>query len=114
MEAKEKIDVSLPVWLNILVNQGPTTTALLLLIAVVLGWIPSEMLEKSRANTANINLIRGQMEQMLNLQWTYNEYQNVLLRSICRQIAPLDKQGQCDPLFKGYDERVLKEREDKR
>lgn len=75
------------------------------LFGALMGWIPSRfsqslelqermlsVMEKHDANTTRANTARI----------SATRYQNMLLRSICRNEAPMKAQGECEPKYTGF------------
>jgi hypothetical protein len=78
------------------------------LLAALLGWIPSPMTNalNSFEKVANALQSHDQKSSELRQQITDSmNYQNALLRTICRGITPANLQMQCEPRYRGYEEK---------
>ncbi len=79
-----------------------------ILLACLMGWIKTpmttslEILEKTVTvlQSHDLNTQRANTERL-----NATLYQNMLLRSICRNQAPLQSQGTCEPRYQGYEEK---------
>ena len=96
-------DIKSLAW-RLLLQHGPWALLTIFLIATILGWLPSpqskqiELLEGLILENRK-NIIAAGRQQEVDAA-----YQNVLLRAMCRNMVPLQQQGQCEPTYYGYDE----------
>lgn len=89
-------------------RQGPWAALALILLAALLGWIPSPMLrmldilnrqvQVLEAHDRNSSVLRQEIIESTN-------YQNSLLRTLCRSMVPQAQQAACEPRYKGYEEK---------
>jgi hypothetical protein len=105
----EAVVGNLPLWLKVSIVLGfPTFVASVLLFAL-LGWIPSPMTMALASLQAQAETLarheRDSQAQRAEFIQTL-QYQSVIMRSICRGIVPAANQHQCEPTYRGYEERV--------
>lgn len=85
------------------------------LLAALLGWIPSPMTEQQANNLRMLKLLEQQGDAMRahdqngseerREQTAQARYANMLLRSLCRGIVPAQNQHQCEPKYYGWEEK---------
>lgn len=85
------------------------------LLAALLGWIPSPMTRQQEQQQLMLNLLQNQilslqahdrnsMEARVEASRQQN-YANMLLRTLCRSVAPAQRQMECEPRYGGYEEK---------
>ena len=78
------------------------------LLAALMGWIPSPLTQSLNVLEKTVTVLEkhDQSTREANVARAYaTRYQNMLLRSICRNEAPLKEQGQCEPKYDGFQEK---------
>jgi len=96
----------LPVWARVIAVLGFPTVVAVLLLAVFLGWIKSPLTEVLSLQQQQIAIMAQNLQsaqQFRNEERITLEYQNVLLRTLCRNFAK--DQTQCEPRYFGYEEK---------
>lgn len=99
----------LPLWARIVAVLGFPTTIACILLAVFLGWLKSPLSEvvfQQQQQIAIMNQLLKQREIARYEDREGREYQNMLLRILCRAII---KEAQtnssaCEPRYRGYEE----------
>jgi len=97
----------LPVWVRVVSILGFPTSIACVLLAVLLGWLKSPLTEIVNQQAQEIALMTQVLRQAeINRAHADSmiEYQNVLLRTLCRTYAKEGLQTQCEPRFRGYEE----------
>jgi hypothetical protein len=97
----------LPLWVRIIAVVGFPTTIACVLLAVFLGWFESPLTKVVQQQSQQIQLLTQVLQTaQLNRQEeraTF-EYQNLLLRTLCRTYAKPELQLQCEPRYRGFEE----------
>ena len=85
------------------------------LLAALLGWIPSPMTRQQDQQAIMLQLLQNQIDSLRAHDKNSTEaraeasrqqnYANMLLRTLCRSIATAQMQQQCEPKYQGYEER---------
>lgn len=97
----------MPIWVRIAVFFGFPSAVAAILLAALLGAIPSPMTQMLILLAAqNQTLTNHSMETAAQRDEIRQQlqYQNIILRSICRGIVPSQNQSQCEPSYQGYQE----------
>lgn len=100
--------VGLPLWVKVSVVLGFPTVIALILLAALLGWVPSPMITMLDVlkTQAAIQIHHDMDTQALRRELlTSTEYQAMLMRTICRSIVPAQSHYQCEPRYKGWEEK---------
>ena len=83
-------------------------TILLVAIAALIYYEGEQI--KTQISTVQTDRVRqldnlqGIIQQIFQMDYSNYDYQNKLLRAICRNESPLQQQGQCEPSYKGFPE----------
>jgi hypothetical protein len=96
-------------------QHGPWAFLALILIAAMLGWIQSPLKDQIDhvertivENRAEISKNRFEIMESRKSLEAVHEYQNILLRLMCRELVPLQKAGTCEPKYRGWTENGAK------
>src|SRR5689334_23356148 len=91
------------------------TLLCVVLLAALLGWIPSPMTRQQDQNTIMLSLLQNQIDAINRHDKSSNDarreltaqttYSNMLLRSLCRSVVTAQRQQECEPKYQGYEER---------
>lgn len=104
----DTVKIKLPsIFMQILNKHGPITVVAFILLAALLGWIPSPMTTMLNMLSRNVEALESHDRTSAGLRTQIvkgTEYQNILLRSICRSLLPKEQQAQCEPKYLGYEE----------
>jgi hypothetical protein len=97
----------LPVWVRVVAILGFPTAIACVLLGVLLGWLESPLTKVVSQQAQEIGLLTQVLRQA-EVNRTHAdsmiEYQNILLRTLCRTYAKEGLQAQCEPRFRGYEE----------
>lgn len=102
---------SLPVWARLLVIFGPNFAFTAVLLAAIMGWIDNPMTRAMTQNAEMIQVIRVHDNSSIQLRrelLAAFEYNNLLVRTLCKNMVPATAQFQCEPRYRGYDESANK------
>ena len=98
---------SLPVWARVVVIFGPNFAFSAVLMGAVMGWIDNPM---NRAVTQNAEMIQVMRNHDYNSTQLRREllaafeYNNLLSRTLCKNMVPAQAQFQCEPRYRGWEE----------
>ncbi|HEY6018679.1 MAG TPA: hypothetical protein VIY48_01960 [Candidatus Paceibacterota bacterium] len=79
--------------------------------AVLMGWISSPLTRMADSHVVldnRLDRIEAAQRRSEYINGAATEYQNMLLRTICHGIVPLQIQRQCEPKYLGYEENDLR------
>jgi len=94
-------------WVRIGVTLGFPTSMCIILLAALMGWIPSPITAMLQAQREQIEVLRiHEREGAISRREiaASTDYQNILLRTLCRNLVAKYDLTQCEPRYRGYDE----------
>lgn len=98
----------LPVWVRAIAILGFPSFVACLLLGAILGWIKSPLSETLALQEKLImNLQQHELETLAARQDLIDgtNYQNALLRVLCRNLVAKQDLSACEPSWRGYSER---------
>lgn len=99
--------ISLPTWARVIAFLGFPTAVATILLAALLGWIRTPMSDIVIFQQEQINLLRAHIEYSASAKRedaALTDYQNMLLRTLCRNLVAKQDLLQCEPRYRGYEE----------
>ncbi len=63
------------------------------------------ILSGQASRSTQVETMNRTIIDLYRLNYETLDYQNKILRAICRNQVPLQAQGQCDPRYRGYEEK---------
>lgn len=91
--------------------QNPQSTLVIfcaVLLAALMGWIPTPLTQSLNILEKTVALIERHQDdtrQEIARRTAADTYEGMLLRAICRNQVPLNAQGQCEPRYRGWEEK---------
>jgi len=98
----------LPMWIRAIAILGFPSFVACLLLGAILGWIKSPLTETlEMQNKLIISLQQHELETLASRQDLIDgtNYQNALLRILCRNLVTKQDLSSCEPSWRGYSER---------
>ena len=99
---------NLPLWTRIVAILGFPTVVACVLLGVLLGWVKSPLTEIVVLQQKEVDVLQSIIQTSLATRresMASIEYQNMLLRTLCRSISKNEQQSlACEPYYRGYEE----------